>query len=162
MEVTKYKSFTTYEISILFSKDFETFTFISHMRIPKTFTFETHKMFWNMTWLNFLKPTHQNFKVFHIWETQNVLKHGWAKHYEANMPKLQSFSHLKHGLVKVSETLQNLKLVFQALESFEVVWNMQNLKKKIKVKHICKRCWNSCETFWNMKICNFCNFWYNI
>jgi hypothetical protein len=69
---------------------------------------------------------------------------------------------LKHGLVKVSETLQNLKLVFQALESFEVVWNMQNLKKKIKVKHICKRCWNSCETFWNMKICNFWNFWYNI
>jgi hypothetical protein len=40
------------------------------------------------------------------------------------MSKLQSFSHLKHGLVKSFEafqTLRNLKLVFQALESFEVV-----------------------------------------
>jgi hypothetical protein len=116
-------------------------------------------MFWNMTCLNFLKLTHQNFKVFHIWDTQNVLKHGLAKHYEANMPKLQSFSHLKHDLVKIFEafqTLWNFKLVFQASESFEVIWNMQNFK----VKHICKRCWNSCETFWNMKICNFWNFWY--
>ncbi len=103
---------------------FHTWEFQKHSHLKHTKCFET----W-LGWTFWSQHTKTS-KFFHIWETQNVLKHGWAKHYEANMPKLQSFSHLKHGLVKVSETLQNLKLVFQALESFEVVWNMQNLKKK--------------------------------
>lgn len=75
-------------------KCFETWlgwTFWSqHTKTSKFFTFERHKMFWNMAGPNIMKLTCQNSKVFHIWNMawSKFLKHCkisslFSKHWKA-------------------------------------------------------------------------------